>query len=406
MVSPEDAVPFSSIDLSSLKEEERSAVIQSTSNELQASLNLSEGPLVRVVLFETGSQKPGNLLIIIHHLAIDGVSWRILLEQLDLLYQQLSRNEDVHLPPKTTSYKYWAQRLNEYAQSDDLRQGFSYWLTLMDVQHVRLPLNYPQGRDKNTELSADTITVSLNAKDTQALLKEVPKAYQTQINDVLLTALAQALYQWTKKSIYLIDLKGHGREALFEDIDLLRTVGWFTTVFPVTMSLEGAPELGELLKSIKEQLRRIPNRGIGYGLLRYFCDDPDIVKLLQSLPQAELSFDYLGQFDQILPHSSPFKLLDDSYGQMRSSRGKRKYLVEIEGGIIGDQLHLRWKYSKNIHKNSTIENLAQGFMEALSKLIDHCLAPTAGGYTPSDFPEADLSQEELDELLAQISELE
>jgi non-ribosomal peptide synthase protein (TIGR01720 family) len=235
------------------------------------------------------------------------------------------------------------------------------------------------------------------------LLKEVPKAYQTQINDVLLTALAQALTQWTGTSIQLIDLEGHGREAILEDVDLLRTVGWFTAIFPVSLNLESTSNPGEMLKSIKEQLRRIPNRGIGYGLLRYLRKDTETLKKLQALPQAELNFNYLGQFDQMLSPTSPFKLTNESYGPRRSLRGNRRYLLEITGSIVGGKLQLNWVYSKNIHQQTTIEILAQSFMDALEELIRHCQSPAAGGFTPSDFPEADLSQEELDDLMSEIS---
>jgi non-ribosomal peptide synthase protein (TIGR01720 family) len=267
-------------------------------------------------------------------------------------------------------------------------------------------VDYPRGIEDNTVSSAGIVSVSLNVEETETLLKQVPKAYHTQINDVLLTALAQAVNQWAGTSTLLVDLEGHGREAIFEDIDLLRTVGWFTTIFPVSLSLGSTSNPGDMLKSIKEQLRRIQNRGIGYGLLRYLRKDTEALKGLMALPQAELSFNYLGQFDQILSPTSPFKLTNESYGPRRSLRGNRRHLLEISGSIVEGTLTLNWVFSKNIHHKKTIENLAQGFMEVLRNLIDHCQSPTAGGFTPSDFPEVDLSQDELDDLMLEIGELE
>ncbi len=402
MTSPDEVVPVSRLDLSGLSKVEQKKAIHSTATELQASLNLSEGPLIRVALLELGPQEPSYLLIIIHHLAVDGVSWRILLEHLEVLYNQLSHNKVVQLPPKTTSYKHWAHQLEGYAQSDELQQELPFWLAMQEKQQPFLPVDYPLQINDNTVSSTDIIPVSLNVEKTEMLLKQVPKAYQTEINDVLLTALAQAVTQWTGTSTLLVDLEGHGREAIFEDVDLSRTVGWFTTIFPVSLNLEETSNIGEMLKSVKEQLRCIPKRGIGYSILRYLRKD---TKTLQALPQAELNFNYLGQFDQMLSSTSPFELTNEDYGRRRSLKGKRRYLLEITGSIVEGKLQLSWVYSKNIHRQTTIELLAHGFMDALENLIDHCQSPKAGGFTPSDFPEADLSQEELDDLMSEIGEL-
>jgi non-ribosomal peptide synthase protein (TIGR01720 family) len=189
-------------------------------------------------------------------------------------------------------------------------------------------------------------------------------------------------------------------------VDLSRTVGWFTTRFPVLLDLERPSRPGEALKSVKEQLRRIPNRGIGYGLLRYLTRDPTIAERLRALPQAEVSFNYLGQFDQVLPMSSPFLWSRNSSGPARSVQGSRPYPLAVNGCIIEGRLQLDWTFSENLHRQATIERLAHGFMEALRALIADSRSPEAGSYTPSDFPEADLSQKELDELIAELGELE
>jgi NRPS condensation-like uncharacterized protein len=240
----EERAVFSQMDLSALPEAEQGAAIESAAAELQASLNLSQGPLLRVALFDLGAHKPRRLLMVIHHLAVDGVSWRILLEDLQTIYQQLSRKEAIKLPPKTTSFKQWAKRLMEYAHSGALQQELGYWLAASRTRAYRLPVDYPEGT--NTEASARTVSVSLTAEETKALLQEVPKAYRTQINDVLLTALVQAFSRWTGAQSLLLDLEGHGREEIFEDVDLSRTVGWFTTIFPVLLDLGGLPVRGRL----------------------------------------------------------------------------------------------------------------------------------------------------------------
>jgi amino acid adenylation domain-containing protein/non-ribosomal peptide synthase protein (TIGR01720 family) len=401
---PDEAALFTRMDLSALPETEQGSAVEVAATELQASLNLMAGPLVRVALFHLGEAKPSRLLLTIHHLVVDGVSWRVLLEDLLLAYHQLNRGVALQLPPKTTSFKQWAERLSEYAQSGSLQPELDYWLAESRSTVVPLPVDYPAGA--NIQASSQTVAVSLSEEETRALLQEAPKAYHTQINDVLLTALAQACARWTGVRSLLIDLEGHGREELFEDVDLSRTVGWFTVVFPVLLELGEASGPGETLKTIKEQLRRVPNHGIGYGLLRYLSREKEIAEKLRARPQAQVSFNYLGQLDQVLPEPAPFGPAGEPTGPAHSPRGNRRYLLEVNGSVVGGQLRLFWTYSENVHRRSTIESLAQECVEALRLLIAHCQSPEAGGYTPSDFPLARLDEQKLSALSRFIEKID
>ncbi|MBG1270576.1 non-ribosomal peptide synthetase, partial [Nostoc sp. WHI] len=398
--TPNDTLLFSEIDLSTLPEAEQTTAIEAAASKLQASLNLSEEPLTRVAFFFLGIDKPSRLLIVIHHLVVDGVSWRILLEDLQTGYQQISRNEMIQLPPKTTSFKYWAERLQEYAQSDSPLAELAYWHSQERRQVLHIPVDYAEGA--NTVTSASTVSISLSEAETNALLQEVPKAYNTQINDVLLTALVVAINQWTGTHSLLLNLEGHGREDLFEDVNLSRTIGWFTTIFPVLLELEATNDPGHALKSVKEQLRRIPNKGIGYGLMRYLRGDREIASKLNTSPVSEISFNYLGQFDPTLNTSSDFRLASEPVGSEHSLLGQRTHLLDINIIIVGGQLQINWTYSKNLHQDTTIENLTQEFVKILLGLIAHCLSPEAGGYTPSDFPLAKISQTQLDQALVNL----
>lgn len=401
----DEKIPFTRFDLSAVPEQERSAAIEARATELQSSLNLSHGPLMRVAFFNLGPQQSSRLLILIHHLAVDGVAWRILLEDLMTAYEQLSRGENAQLPPKTTSFKDWSRKLAAHAQTAELKREMNYWLAPARAQTNRLPVDHPAGTDANTEAAARVVSVSLTVEETRALLQEVPNAYRTQINDLLLTALTQSFSQWTESRALLIDLEGHGREAIFDDVDLSRTVGWFTTIFPAVLTLESA-QPGEALKSVKEQLRAIPNRGVGYGLLRYLSGDEEIAARLRQAPQAEVSFNYLGQFDQLLPEGAPFGPASESVGPVHSPRGTRRYALEINAFISGGRLQLEWTYSERIHRRETIECLAQSYSESLRALIAHCLSAEAGGYTPSDFPLAKLDQSKLNWLAGADREIE
>ncbi len=397
----EETASLKVVNLSDISAEEQSATIAEIGNELQASLDLSTGPLMRAALFYLGNDQPSRLLLIIHHLAVDGVSWRILLEDLFQAYQQISFGEAIQLPPKTSSFQDWANRLTEYQKSEALTAELNYWLAHSDTDFTPFPTDYPTTEEVNTVASAAQVSVSLSIEETRALLQEVPFAYNTQINDILLTALVQSFAQWTGKHSLLVDLEGHGREDLFEDIDLSRTIGWFTTLFPVRLELQNNhPD--KALKSIKEQLRSVPKKGIGYGVLRYLSQDVATHSQLQAMPKAEVSFNYLGQFNQELSNSAVWKLAQESGGAVQSPLGNRNHLLEIDGIIIGCQLHINWTYSKNIHQKTTIEHLAQEFIKTLQALIAHCVSPEAGGYTPSDFQLAQLNQDELEQVLANL----
>ncbi|NER52370.1 MAG: non-ribosomal peptide synthetase, partial [Symploca sp. SIO1A3] len=400
--SQSETIPFKVVDLSKLPEAEQLALLKQTATEQQASLNLTDGCLMQVVLFNLGSQTQGCLLIIIHHLGVDGVSWRILLEDLFEVYRKLEQGQTIRLPMKTTAFQDWAVRLLEYGQSQKLQTELDYWLNQPWSNIVSLPVDYPQTKADNTVANAANVTKSLSKEQTTALLQEVPSAYNTQINDVLLTALVISLGEWMETQTVLIDLEGHGREELFAGLDLSRTVGWFTSMFPVQLQ-RSSGDIGEVLKSVKEQLRGIPEHGIGYGILRYLSQDEKIRSQLVALPQAQVSFNYLGQFDS--NQFQQFSLQGDweLAGLHQSPQENRAHWLDINSLIVRDQFQVIWTYNSFIHKNSTITNLAEKYIEALQNIIAYCQSLEAGGYTPSDFPVVDLSQEELDDLLTEIN---
>jgi amino acid adenylation domain-containing protein/non-ribosomal peptide synthase protein (TIGR01720 family) len=394
------AVPFVCVDLSGLPAAEQGPAIEARAAALQASLDLTEGPLMRVAYFDRGSEHRGHLLLIVHHLVMDGVSWRILLEDFQAVYGQLQRGEAVQLPPKTTSFRRWARRLEAYAQSDEVREQLPYWLSLGQASISSLPVDFHDG--DNTEASVQNVVVSLSEEETQALLKEVPAAYRTEINDVLLTALALAITRWVGSRSLLVELEGHGREDIWDDVDISRTLGWFTATYPLTLTLERGQGLGEALMAVKKQLRRVANRGIGYGLLRYLCED--VGEQLRGLPRPDIAFNYLGQFDQPGAEGSSLAVVPESRGPDRSPKGHRAHLLEVDGGIAGGRLRLEWTYSENLYRRTTIERVAQSFKQALGDLIVHCRTPEAGGVTPSDFGLADLSDRKLDKVLKKIGQ--
>jgi amino acid adenylation domain-containing protein/non-ribosomal peptide synthase protein (TIGR01720 family) len=385
------AEAFSRIDLSGFEDAEQRAALESMAAGIQASLALDAGPQLRVGLFDLGKQGQ-RLLLVAHHLVVDGVSWRILLEDLQTAYDQVSRGEAIHLPRKTTSYAQWARRCNELACSDALQGELSHWESVCHSAVGRLPADDPHG--VNTVASARSVTVALTAAETEALLREVPDVYRTHIDDVLLTAVTQAFADWTGEASLLIDLEGHGREDLFPDLDVSRTVGWFTAMYPVVLERTSGEGPGALLKSIKEQLRNVPRRGVGYGLLRYLRDDSR--GRLADGPRAPVTFNYLGQVDQALSTSSGFGWASESYGSPQSPNATRSHVLDVRAIVSDRCLRVSFQYSQNIHRRDTVERLGRGFLASLRSLITHCQSPEAGGFTPSDFGLARLTQSEID----------
>ena len=244
-----------------------------------------------------------------------------------------------------------------------------YWLAEPRKRVRNLPVDF---EGSNTKASAQTISVTIDARETEALLRDVPKVYGAQINDVLLTALAQAFKRWTGEPSVLIDMETHGREEIIEGLDLSRTVGWFTAIVPLLLSVEHARTPEDALTIVKQQLQGLPNRGIGYGLLRYLNRDAEIAERFRSLPKAEVSFNYLGQMDQVLPRSAPLALAQEKIGPVSSPKGNRIHLLDITALINGGRLHLSWSYSANLHRSSTIEALVQYYSDALRELTDGC----------------------------------
>ncbi len=282
------------VDLSSLSDQEQLTNLTTIIDKQQRLLNLEQGPLVAVVYCQLANAI--KLSIVIHHLAVDGVSWRILLEDLATAYQQLEKAETPQLPPKTSSFKDWAEELQIYAQSPELKASLDYWLTRDFSALSSLPRDYQADVTANTVASAKILSFCLTESQTRSLLQDVPRAYNTQINDVLLTALIQTFADWTNFPALLLDIEGHGRENLMNSLNLSRTVGWFTSIFPVYLTLETINHPGESLKSVKEQLRQIPRRGVDYGIGYYLNSDLTIQSHFRNAPKPEVGFNYLGQF--------------------------------------------------------------------------------------------------------------
>jgi non-ribosomal peptide synthase protein (TIGR01720 family) len=391
------------VDLSAVPAEELRGAIEKVAAESQKTLNLEHGPMLNAVYMDLGSDRGARLLLVIHHLVMDMISWRILFEDLQTIYRQIANGEAVELRAKTTSYQQWAAQLKAYASSDELGQEVGYWTDPRRQQIQPLPLDH---HGRNLESTIKYANSKLSRELTEVLLREVPRVYNTQINEVLMAALAGMYQRWTGERCVIVAVEGHGREALSDDVLLTRTVGWFTSIYPLLLEVETGSDYGERLKSIKEQVRRMKNGGIGYGVLRYLTPDVTVRRLLREQPEAEISFNYLGQHDQAVSEigeAGLFRAATESTGPNRAEQSDRRYKLQVNGSVVGGELQMSWEYSSELHREETVVQLAADYVAELERLIRHCQSANAGGFTPSDFAEFKWSESDLEDISAAIA---
>ncbi|MBR0960066.1 non-ribosomal peptide synthetase [Bradyrhizobium japonicum] len=357
----------------------------------QESLRLSSGPLLRAVGMDLvdGGQR---LLLAIHHLVVDGVSWRILLEDLASAYDQLQRSSPVTLPPKSDSYASWSERLHAYAATAEIAAELPYWRDC--GAGMRLPCDDDHG-DIDRVGDGDEVSLEFDVDLTSRLLGQAPAAYRTQVNDLLLAGLVRAVSRWSQHDEVTVELEGHGREDIFPDADVSRTVGWFTTAFPVRLK-DAAADEASLIKAVKERLRAIPKRGLGYGVLRHLGSEPQRHALAQ-LAEPQIVFNYLGRFDASVGATQRFTFAPESAGPSRNAGAPMRGWLNITGLVREGRLELSFGYGRKRYRRATVERLAAHYEDALRELVAHC-CNGAFGLTPSDVALSGLGQADLDRL--------
>ncbi|WP_030677332.1 non-ribosomal peptide synthase/polyketide synthase [Streptomyces sp. NRRL B-1347] len=390
---------FTAHDVTGLDEAALEAEVQRAADAAQASLDPTEGRTVRVLVFDRGPDRPAQLVFTVHHLAVDGVSWRILLGDLESAHRAAAAGRPVDLAPVGTSYGHWAARLDAHTRSGALETDLAHWMRTTET-----PADLPAGRPgPNTHGAAATLTVTLEPEETDALLRQVPDVYRTQVNDVLLSAVGRTLARWCERDGVLVGVEGHGREDLFEHVDLSRTVGWFTAEFPLALTVAPDADWRDTLRSVKEQLRAVPLHGLSHGALRHLLP----ASPLAEGPAPRIGFNYHGQWGTGGPQD------DGLYGAALPPAGRdtdpdetRPYLIDITGVVHDGRLELAWTYPPAVYDEATVRRLAEETRAALRDIVAHCARPDAGGRTPSDFPLARLTQEHLDRLVGDARHVE
>ncbi|MDW6053303.1 bacitracin non-ribosomal peptide synthetase BacC [Bacillus paralicheniformis] len=357
--------------------------------ELQQSIDIKTGPLVKLALFKTNNGD--HLLIIIHHLVVDGISWRILFEDLALGYSQLSNGEKVEFYPKTASYQEYAHHITEYSKTEKLLGEKQYWLKAVCEDVKFLEMNEDAGVFKVED--SKTFSTELEKEETARLLRETNQAYRTEINDLLIAALLVAARDMTGQNKLRITLEGHGREQVADGIDISRTVGWFTSKYPVFIDLGQETDMSRTIKMVKEHLRNVPNKGIGYGILKYLTRDSEIAKGATS----PILFNYLGQLDEDI-NSGEFSSSHLSPGEAAGKGITRENPLEINAVVFRGQLAIQTTYNTRAYSEDVVRTFAQKYKEALKAVIRHCAEREETEKTPSDYGDKGISLDQLEEI--------
>ena len=363
--APNAVLPFLRINLSALTEQEATRTMFRIMRNIQVSLNMHTGPLFQVVLFERGLRHADSVLLLGHHLMADIEAWQVLIGDLLTGYRQLSDKGLLSQPPKATSFKQWAERLSDYAQSPTAVQEIPYWINELRPPIVPLPLDNPAG--SNTIDSSQTVEIDMSEEETNQLLQHVLKHYDAQMDAVLITAVSYAFAHWSGQNALLIRLFSHGREPLFEDMDVSRTVGTFGTDFPVRIDTAPSLNVAEALQRVKAHMKAVPHHGIGYGILKVLGKGAE-ARLLQTMPEPEVVVNYIGEgfaktSREEVEVRGPFT------GHYHDGHSDRTYIFQITGRILDGKLHMQWDYSEQLHHRATVEALANQTIQVLQALI-------------------------------------
>jgi amino acid adenylation domain-containing protein/non-ribosomal peptide synthase protein (TIGR01720 family) len=379
---------FELIDLQ--HEQDECAALQAHADRLQGSLNLEHGPLFKAVLYRL--KHFDRLLLIIHHLVVDGVSWRILLEDLQRGYAQGLQGRVVELDPETDSFHRWAQELQRIAVSESVLADQAYWSNVLGQDAPAFPPD-ADGSGPNRHGDSETVHTTLSPEETSLLLTQTHQAYATEVNDLLLTALGRALPPRHGNRQALISLEGHGRERLDVDLDLSRTVGWFTCWYPFLLPT-GEGDLGDQIGQVRQALREFPQRGLSFGILRYLTP-PHLAPGMHAPCRPQLSFNYLGQFDT--GNDSPFDFAPEPSGRTISPKLTRFHDLDLVGIVADGRLSLSITFHPQRHRRESVQQQLDRFRAQLLLVAEHCSSirprePRSREFTYSNLPTEDFER--------------
>ncbi|MCP5155944.1 MAG: amino acid adenylation domain-containing protein [Ectothiorhodospiraceae bacterium] len=399
VVPPGDPVSLEVVDLATLDPDTRRQRLQAEAERVQASLDCARGPVLRAALFRLGEADGDRLLLAVHHLVVDAIAWGFLIEDLRALYEGRAAPGAAS---RATPWVHWARRLAAHADSDVVTGALEYWRRWRDCAVDPLPVDDDQGA--NSVASTERASLVLDAEETRALLAAARERHGAQPDEMLLAALAAAVRQWSGGRGLAVALEGHGRDAAIEGVDVSRTVGWFTAIYPVFLEPPADGGSGALVAHVRERVGAARGHQLDHGLLRYVCSLPEARDTLAALPEPEIVFVYLGQSRaDAAGGGAQWQPAPEPSGLQRAPGNARRHLLEIVASIAGERLALTIAFSRNRHRAETMERLVASLRRALHDLVT---APVEPAPAPSveAFSARKLSPDDLARIRRQLGE--
>jgi non-ribosomal peptide synthase protein (TIGR01720 family) len=356
-------------------------------------IDLESGRLMAAALINGSDGRPAQLLLVIHHLVVDGVSIRVLLEDLESAYRGRVEGVALILPPRTTSFRRWAHSLLTFARTAQVQRQIDYWRSVPDEAAATIPTGLVM-RNDNIPAPA-SLTLELPADLTERLVRDLPRTRGVSAQHLFLAAFLLTWQRLTGCLELQLDLEGHGREPIDDVSDVSRTVGWFTTIYPVRFALSADP--GIILDGVRRRLDEVPDHGIGYGLLRYLSND----SCLADLPQSAIAFNYLGRFERSSADDRVFGIPLEAPKILHSDHVVGRYALELIVTVVADRLLLEVRYRRDKFDETTIRSLLYGNAAALRELVD---VLSGAIRATGDFPLAKLTPGQLDLVRQQVGD--
>ncbi len=387
IIAPEQIFAVAYIDLTDVESSDYDQIVEEQMQRVQDEFRLSEGSLCTCIYFHTGIAASDFCVLIAHHLVVDAVSWQIIIDDFTTALQQVITNDAIVEEPKTSTIKAWSEHLDTYVETMS-NEEIAFW-----TRQITPTPPLPFDKSNSTIIEEKEVTqvhFSLDTATTQAL-QEANQAYNTKIDELLVTAFIDTIGNWSRHQEITIGFERHGRETVASGLDVSKTVGWFTSYFPVKFAHQLHKDIGGQIIATKEQMRSVPNGGIGYGGLRY------LKNAFGDIENPEIVFNFLGTKTSMVPdHGIKTTTLTEN---LRDPRSERHYKLEINLHIADDELQGTFSFGSTVHHPETISVLVANFKKRIKEISRYCNQEENGGYTPSDFSEADISQDDLDSLL-------
>ncbi|MEK4444282.1 MULTISPECIES: amino acid adenylation domain-containing protein [unclassified Niallia] len=386
-------------DISELNSEEQKIVIEDYAAKLQTEINIFQPFVFKFAYIETGFGQPSRLVLIIHHLVVDGVSWRILINDIFTCFQQLLNNNRINLLPSSTSFAEWSRTLQQSFSVNRLELEVEYWEKIIKHSNKGKILfetpNVKYGKVRE-------YTNFISQENTSRFLNIVPNFLKARIEEVILSVWIETLYKYFNINSILIDMEGHGRNLSMEEIDLTRTIGWFTSLYPLHIERKSNWDYFDLVQEIKMALSKVPQNGINFGLLRYMSKK----HTLSTFHSSGIRFNYVGDLDSTLPSGKLLSISSESPGESIGKGNRTNYVLDVNLGINRGKIHYNFVYNDSFLSVHEIEKISEILISEIDIMTQYCETQQSYNYTILSIPQNDIKRNDIEQIVNSEFEIE